>query len=506
MFKKVEKMLSCLLVIIFSVIMIPVNALAADETDNNGISSGKTYVITSKNSGKAMEVANLGINNGDKIQQWDYADSTSQQWIIKQVEGQYYEIISKNSGKVVDVKDLSTQNGAVIHQWDFVNGDNQLWYFEKTDDGYFKIKSKQSNKCIDISGISKDNGAAMQLWDDVNGDNQKWKIEEIEDNDEDDEYFITSKNSNKVLDVENNSNQNGALIQQYDYNGKDNQIWIIKYVDDKYFYIKSKRSNKVIDVKNGYTQNGTIVHQWDYKGLGNQLWYLEKDNRGYYKIKSKQTNKCLDIQGISKDNGAKIQIWDDVNGDNQKWKVEKIKEENYGDPLNLQIDPDKDYDGDGIINSLEDEFGTNMFLEDSDKDGLSDYDEIYTYKTNPLLEDTDGDTINDYCEIKLGLDPLTKNNVENQYSYIVDNNELGVNVNVKGSAIAVSTTRVEKVEDDFLSSIPNTLGNIIEFSSKSSIDGADVTIKYDEDELKSKGLNEDNLSIYYINETDLKHK
>lgn len=70
--------------------------------------------------------------------------------------------------------------------------------------------------------------------------------------------------------------------------------------------------------------------------------------------------------------------------------------------------------------------------------------------------------------------------------------------------MTVSTTKVEKVEDDFLSSIPNTLGSIIEFSSKSSIDSADVTIKYDENELKSKGLNEDNLSIYYINETDLK--
>lgn len=136
-----------------------------------------------------------------------------------------------------------------------------MWYFEKTDDGYFKIKSKQSNKCIDIAAISFDNGAPMQLWEDVNGDNQKWKIQNVDTVKEDSEYVITSVNSNKVLDVENNSDENGALIQQYEYNGNNNQIWYIRYIDDKYFYIESKNSGKVIDVKNQDTQNGTTVYQ-----------------------------------------------------------------------------------------------------------------------------------------------------------------------------------------------------------------------------------------------------
>lgn len=39
-----------------------------------------------------------------------------------------------------------------------------------------------------------------------------------------------------------------------------------------------------------------------------------------------------------------------------------------------------------------------------------------------FYEYSDQDTINDYFEIKLGLDPLTKNNVEDQYSYNVDIN------------------------------------------------------------------------------------
>lgn len=491
------------MILIFSVILLPANVFAADETDNSGIISGKTYVITSKNSGKVMEVANFGTQNGDKIQQWDYGNGASQQWIIEQVEGKYYKIISKNSSKVIDVKEMSTENGATIHQWDYVNGDNQLWYFEKTDDGYFKIKSKQSNKCIDIAAISFDNGAPMQLWEDVNGDNQKWKIQNVDTVKEDSEYVITSVNSNKVLDVENNSDENGALIQQYEYNGNNNQIWYIRYIDDKYFYIESKNSGKVIDVKNQDTQNGTIVYQWEYNGQDNQLWYFEMDNNGCYKIKSKQSNKCLDIAGISLDNGAKLQIWQDENGDNQKWKVKKINGKNLGDPLGWEIKSSEDTDGDGIVNSLEDEYGTNKCKIDTDNDGVTDYEEIYVYGTNPLLIDTDGDTLDDYSEIMLKLDPLVINTVKEQYSYTSNNDSLGVNMNVTGSASAVTTARVRESDDEFLSGIPNTIGKVLEFSSDSQISSAAIQIAYSEDELAQKEIDEDNLSVYYINEESL---
>lgn len=53
----------------------------------------------------------------------------------------------------------------------------------------------------------------------------------------------------------------------------------------------------------------------------------------------------------------------------------------------------KDRVGDGVSN-------------DSDKDGVSDYDEVNLYNTNPFSADTDGDGFIDGTEISLGYNPL----------------------------------------------------------------------------------------------------
>lgn len=43
--------------------------------------------------------------------------------------------------------------------------------------------------------------------------------------------------------------------------------------------------------------------------------------------------------------------------------------------------------------------------QDTDQDGLSDYDELYFYNTSPYIEDTDSDGISDKSEIDAGQDP-----------------------------------------------------------------------------------------------------
>ena len=71
-------------------------------------------------------------------------------------------------------------------------------------------------------------------------------------------------------------------------------------------------------------------------------------------------------------------------------------------------DGDEDIDGDGLSNIKEAEIGTKLLNPDTDKDGLTDGDEENRYGTSPLLYDTDGDGASDGKEIELGFNPLEK--------------------------------------------------------------------------------------------------
>lgn len=68
-------------------------------------------------------------------------------------------------------------------------------------------------------------------------------------------------------------------------------------------------------------------------------------------------------------------------------------------------DGDEDLDGDGLSNAEEIYFGTNQFNPDTDDDGLSDYDEIYVYATDPLNNDSDNDGMSDGIEIEQQCNP-----------------------------------------------------------------------------------------------------
>jgi hypothetical protein len=57
------------------------------------------------------------------------------------------------------------------------------------------------------------------------------------------------------------------------------------------------------------------------------------------------------------------------------------------------------------ISELESENEERLKTQDSDGDGISDYDEIHIFRTSPFLEDSDSDGVNDGDEIAQSSDP-----------------------------------------------------------------------------------------------------
>ena len=270
-------------------------------------------------------------------------------------------------------------------------------------------------------------------------------------------------------------------------------------------------------------ENNTGNLKWDDKYSDINLEYVSQTNVKLGIVLS-QKDKIKDLKfkttcGNLKNNNLEID-WDlsDSIGKckisvSYKWKkIDKtytvISNVKDNDDLSLTSEESTlfksdDLDGDGLSNDEENKYGTNPSLEDSDMDGISDYDEIYKYKTDPSKKDSDSDGLNDYDEIEFGLDPLKKDskndgildsNREITYKY----NSSDVDLSIKGTGNIASTV-VDVTNDTQISNKTGMINKLFSFYTDGKLISANISIPYTEDELKKYELNEDDLSIYYYN-------
>lgn len=96
------------------------------------------------------------------------------------------------------------------------------------------------------------------------------------------------------------------------------------------------------------------------------------------------------------------------------WIGRFLRDKNYGNYDMCVARFGKDSDRDGLSDDQEiNLYHTNPDRNDSDNDGLNDYEEVMIYNTNPNNPDTDGDGLNDKDEILKGFDP--NNRFSNEY-------------------------------------------------------------------------------------------
>lgn len=188
---------------------------------------------------------------------------------------------------------------------------------------------------------------------------------------------------------------------------------------------------------------------------------------------------------------------------------ESLKEDDSSlDGMPFDIDPEGDFDDDGITNQEEEELGTNMFSDDSDGDSISDSDEINKYKTDPLNPDTDGDGINDGYEIALGLNPLSpySNGVDHDmdrvFSHSITSESSAFALDISGNAVVVVSAYMTLYNNEYISEINGVVSPVIDIYTDANcgtFNSATLTYTYTDAELGTS--NADNLSFYYINET-----
>lgn len=61
-------------------------------------------------------------------------------------------------------------------QWSANDTCAQKWRIEQAGIGVYTVRSSCSNKVLDVNGVSQDNGAAIHLWTSYGGTNQQWRF------------------------------------------------------------------------------------------------------------------------------------------------------------------------------------------------------------------------------------------------------------------------------------------------------------------------------------------
>ncbi|WP_337968817.1 RICIN domain-containing protein [uncultured Flavobacterium sp.] len=140
-------------------------------------------------------------------------------------------------------------------------------------------------------------------------------------------YNIISRNSNKGLDVADNSTTSGGRIQQYDITsgGGNNQRWKFVSTGSGSYYIIVKSTGMYLAVENNGTANGLKVQQKTFSSSNEFKWTVNSLGGGYYSIINVNSNKSLDVENVSTANGANIQVWDYTSGLNQQWQFVQVE-------------------------------------------------------------------------------------------------------------------------------------------------------------------------------------
>ena len=103
---------------------------------------------------------------------------------------------------------------------------NQVWRFQRQPDGSYKIISAYDGRCLDVTGALAAAGTNVGVYDDNGNDAQRWYIYGSPG-----AYVLKPKCSDCVLDLADNSGEDGANLQIYTRNNSEAQFFAIWNLD-----------------------------------------------------------------------------------------------------------------------------------------------------------------------------------------------------------------------------------------------------------------------------------
>ncbi|HET6531419.1 MAG TPA: RICIN domain-containing protein [Actinoplanes sp.] len=141
------------------------------------IDTNAWYVLTSRHSGKALDVYNLSTADGASIVQYTRNDGAWQQWQFVDAGGGWYKLRSRHSGKVLELP--NAVDGTPLVQNTDNGSTRQHFRVSDSDGGHIRLINRHTGKALDVWEWSTADGGIISQYPDTGGYNQQWALHSI---------------------------------------------------------------------------------------------------------------------------------------------------------------------------------------------------------------------------------------------------------------------------------------------------------------------------------------
>ena len=278
------------------------------------------FKLMSRNSGKYLDLSAGSMQDDANIQIWHENNETPQEWEFVHLGNNDYKIISVHSGKVLTVDGNNPGANVVQQAWTALN--SQKWEMLAAAPGYYSIKSKIGDFYLDVDAGKTEDGTNVQVWTGNNLPPQQWQLEVVQGIQCGRKYYIAAKHSGKVLDVEDQSMDAGANVQQGTFTGSESQQWSISLQGQNgYYNLVNVNSQLCLDVAAGSILNGANIQQWSANNLNPQQWLIVGAGHGIFHFVSHCSGKYLDVDAGKIEDRANVQQWECNRLLPQSWRI-----------------------------------------------------------------------------------------------------------------------------------------------------------------------------------------
>jgi predicted alpha-1,6-mannanase (GH76 family) len=142
-----------------------------------GITSGAQYTLTSKASGKLLNVSNASIANGANVDTWTDTKSDAERWVPTFIGNGLYTLTNIGSGKLLHIANATPANSVNVDQNGSASDNTVKWNIVDDGGGYFQLKTAANqNFSLALANGTNANGANVCLMQSTADDVQKWQF------------------------------------------------------------------------------------------------------------------------------------------------------------------------------------------------------------------------------------------------------------------------------------------------------------------------------------------